>query len=566
MSKKKILILTASPDNELRLRVDKEIKAIEQELEHSKNRNNFEVISKLAVTPGELIRVLQAEKPEIVHFSGHGKEEGLVFENEAGQSQLVSAEALVKLFEKFRNEVQCVLLNACYTEFQAQAIKEHIHYVIGIKNQIEDTAAIKFAVGFYAALIAGRTYQDAYDFGCIALDLEGIPDNLIVFWDNTQPNYLTVPRLPEHPPTAHHYLNIINALKSGRLVPFIGPGFNLFDGQLTNPRLSEIELADYLAQNLGITSPYEDLVGAPCPLCLVSADDLPADCPVKKALLQGTITACSLGNEQALALAKMNLQCLAQYIQLTFGIKDVYERLYELLRGKYSPSRFYLFWANLPGKMKEKQYPLPYQLIVTTNYDDMLERAFRVANQPFDLVFYVAEGEEARGRFKYKPFEQRACPIDQPNQLEVIGKAKDHPVILKLYGAVDLSESQQCNFVITEDHHINYLVYREIGQLLPKDILEILWESHNILFMGFSPSDLDLRVIVNRIWGERVVGQKSWMIHESKPGELDKTFWNKRQVELIYSRLEDYFTDLANGIDNLQPKRSLYEPWSKLYG
>lgn len=565
MLKKKILILTASPDNELRLRVDKEIKAIEQELDRSKNRDKFEIKFELAVTPGELIHILDTEKPEIVHFSGHGKEAGLVFEDVAGQSQLVRAESLVKLFEKFRNEIECVVLNACYSEFQAKAINEHIHYVIGIKNQIEDTAAIKFAVGFYAALIAGRTYKDACDFGCIALDLEGIPDDLIVFWENTQP-ILTVPRLPEHPPTTHHYLNIINALKSGRLVPFIGPGFNLFDGQLTNQRLSEIELADYLAQNLGITSPYEDLVGAPCPLCLVSADDLPADCPLKKALLQGTTTACPLANEQALAFAKMNLQYLAQYIQLTFGIKNVYERLYELLRGRYSPSRFYLFLANLPGKMKDKQYPLPYQLIVTTNYDDMLERAFRAANQPFDLVFYVAEGEEARGRFKYKPFEEKARPIDQPNLLEVIGKAKDCPVILKLYGVVDLIESQQCNFVITEDHHINYLAYREIGQLLPKDILEILWESHNILLMGYNPSDPDLRVIVNRIWGERLVGQKSWMIHQSKPGELDKTFWEKRQVELIDSRLEDYCTELANRIEKLQPKQPLYERWSPLYG
>ncbi|MGF1937591.1 MAG: SIR2 family protein [Nostoc sp. ChiQUE02] len=556
MSKKKILILTASPENHLRLRVDKEIKAIEQELDRSKNRDNFEIVFKLAVTPSDLIRVLEAEKPEIVHFSGHGKEAGLFFENEAGQSQLVSAEALVKLFEKFRNEVQCVLLNACYSEFQAEAINEYINYVIGIKNQIEDTAAIKFAVGFYGALIAGRTYKDACDFGCIALDLEGISDDLIVFWNNTQLKL----RLPENPPTNHHYLDIINALKSGLLVPFIGPGFNLFDDQLTNPRLSEIELVDYLAQDFG--SPYKNLVGAPCPLCLVSADDLPTDCPVKKALLQGNTTACALANEQALAIAKMNLQCLAQYIQLTYGIKNVYERLYEVLRGRYSPSRFYLFLANLPGKMKEKQYPLPYQLIVTTNYDDMLERAFRAANQPFDLVFYVAEGEETRGRFKYKPFEEKARPIDKPNQLEVIGKAKDCPVILKLYGVVDLIESQQCNFVITEDHHINYLVYREIGQLLPKDVLEILWESHNILFMGYNPSDPDLRVIINRIWGKRVVGQKSWMIHQSKPGELDKTFWNRRQVELIDSRLEDYCTDLANGIENLPPKKSLYQLWS----
>ena len=44
--------------------------------------------------------------------------------------------------------------------------------------------------------------------------------------------------------------------------------------------------------------------------------------------------------------------------------------------------------------MRARGYP-PELVIVTTNYDDALERAFRAANEPFDLVTYVAEGERA---------------------------------------------------------------------------------------------------------------------------------------------------------------------------
>ncbi|MBD2598009.1 SIR2 family protein [Nostoc spongiaeforme FACHB-130] len=559
MVKKKILILAASPEDKQRLRADKEFNKIKDVLELSENREKFEIKFRPAVKRHELIHILDIEKPDIVHFSGHGKETGLVFEGDEGKSEVVLANALAHLFEQFSNDIECVVLNACYSESEAQKIHEHIRYVIGIKNQISDTAAIQFAVSFYDAIFLGHNYQVACQRSRVQLEIvqEIPPDNLIVFLEKSQTN-LTVTRLPENPPTPRHYSNIINALKSGRLVPFIGPGFNLIDGKLTNHRLSEIELAAHLAENLEITSPYESLVGSPCPVCLVSAEDLPADCPVKKALVKGTTTACPIANEQALALAKMNLQCLAQYSQLIHGIENLYKSLYELLRGKYSPTQFYSFWAELPQKMQEKQYPLPYQLLVTTNYDDMLERAFRAANQPFDLVFYVAEGEEARGRFKYKPYEKQAIPIDHPNKWEVINKAKNHPVILKLYGALIEEEG---SFVITEDHHINYLAYREIGQLLPKDILEILWESHNILFMGFNPSDPDLHVIINRIWGERVVGQQSWMIHESKSGELDKAFWSRRVVDLIESRLDDYFTELVNGIENLRPKKSMYEIW-----
>jgi hypothetical protein len=47
-----------------------------------------------------------------------------------------------------------------------------MHQAIG--NQ----AAIEFAVGFYDALGAGRSIEDAFKLGCIAIDLEGIPESL----------------------------------------------------------------------------------------------------------------------------------------------------------------------------------------------------------------------------------------------------------------------------------------------------------------------------------------------------------------------------------------------------
>jgi len=74
--------------------------------------------------------------------------------------------------------VKCVVLNACYSEAQADAIAEHIDYVVGMKEAIGDEAAIKFAVGFYDALEAGRNFETAYKFGCSAIDLKGIPEYL----------------------------------------------------------------------------------------------------------------------------------------------------------------------------------------------------------------------------------------------------------------------------------------------------------------------------------------------------------------------------------------------------
>jgi len=176
---KKILILTANPQNIDKRRLDAEVREIQTGLERAKKRDQFEIISKWAVRPDDLRRALLDYEPQIVHFSGYGAAtDGLALENELGQLQMVSTAALAKLFEVFKDKVECVLLNACYSETQAETISQHIDYVIGMHQAISNRAAIEFAVGFYDALGAGRSIEDAFKLGCIAIDLEGISESL----------------------------------------------------------------------------------------------------------------------------------------------------------------------------------------------------------------------------------------------------------------------------------------------------------------------------------------------------------------------------------------------------
>ncbi len=65
--------------------------------------------------------------------------------------------------------VECVVLNACYSEVQTLAISQYIKYVVGMNTAIGDKAAINFAVAFYDALGAGEDVQFAYDLGCSQL-------------------------------------------------------------------------------------------------------------------------------------------------------------------------------------------------------------------------------------------------------------------------------------------------------------------------------------------------------------------------------------------------------------
>ena len=176
---KKILILSANPKGTTPLRLSEEIREIKEGLRRAKRREQFVIESAEAVRYRDIRRVILDYEPQILHFSGHGAgEEGLVFEDETGHEKLVDAEALADLFALFSDKLECVVLNACYSEVQARAIARNIEYVVGMSHAIGDKAAIEFSIGFYDAIGANRSYEFAYRLGCNAIDLAGIPEAL----------------------------------------------------------------------------------------------------------------------------------------------------------------------------------------------------------------------------------------------------------------------------------------------------------------------------------------------------------------------------------------------------
>jgi hypothetical protein len=172
----KILFLAANPKNTTPLRLDEEVRDVDEGLIRARKRDDFLLQQKWALRIRDLRRAMLDVQPHIVHFSGHGTTAGIALEDNMGNVQIVSSEALSGLFELFNNQVKCVLLNACYSELQAEAIGQHVDYVIGMKKEISDKAAIEFSVAFYDALGAGRTVFDAFKFGKNAIDMEGLDE------------------------------------------------------------------------------------------------------------------------------------------------------------------------------------------------------------------------------------------------------------------------------------------------------------------------------------------------------------------------------------------------------
>lgn len=187
----KILFLAANPVDTQPLRLDQEMRAIDQAMRQSEFRNKFDIRQQWAVRISDLQEYLLRHQPDIVHFSGHGSSTNeIVLEDEKIGSRVVPIRTLGRLFAILKDNIRCVVLNACYSQQQAEMIAEHIDCVVGMSRTIGDAAAIEFATGFYRGLGYGKDVKTAFDLGTLQIEMDNLNEEdtpkLISFRSNPE--------------------------------------------------------------------------------------------------------------------------------------------------------------------------------------------------------------------------------------------------------------------------------------------------------------------------------------------------------------------------------------------
>jgi SIR2-like domain len=293
-------------------------------------------------------------------------------------------------------------------------------------------------------------------------------------------------------------VEIVSALKGGRLVPFLGAGINMCGR--TPPRFvpgetlpNGTELAEYLAKRFGYP--------------------------------QGS-----------------NLD-LARVAQFAYSKQSgpLYAALGEIFREHYKPTALHRLFARVHPDIR---------LMVTTNYDDLMERALDEANEaipaggakrPYDIVWYEAEGQY-RGRFIHRPWNETPRPIETPNAYHGFELAK-RPVVLKIHGAIDritpAGDRPRDSFVIAEDQYIDYLLRSGSSAFLPSDLGEEIGDCH-VLFVGYGLKDWNMRVLLRRVWQESRLSWPSWAVQRDID-PVERELWKGRNVALVGAEL-DHFT------------------------
>lgn len=183
----KVLFLGANPITTPRLRLDNEVKLIEEALRASRMGDHFDLEQMWAVGDRDLQDGLLRHQPDILHLSGHGTEAGrLVLEPDAGTRVLGAPglsfsaqdnsriDALGRMFSVAHGRIRCVVLNACYSVATASVIAAHVGCVIGMSQEIGDSAAARFSWSFYNALGYGANVKDAFELAAAQVILGGL--------------------------------------------------------------------------------------------------------------------------------------------------------------------------------------------------------------------------------------------------------------------------------------------------------------------------------------------------------------------------------------------------------
>jgi hypothetical protein len=160
------------------LHTEVEVREVQGAIRGSMFRGRIQVQHRPAATFDTLLDGLNDVRPQIVHFSGHAGAGELAFEKAEGRGSeaAVSLATLKMALGATDRPPTLVVLNACDSLEDAEALLEVVDVVIGMTAKIEDSSAIIFAKRFYAALASGQSIIHSLEQARAAMEAAAMGD------------------------------------------------------------------------------------------------------------------------------------------------------------------------------------------------------------------------------------------------------------------------------------------------------------------------------------------------------------------------------------------------------
>jgi hypothetical protein len=160
-----VLFITVNAPGPDALRLDRELRAIKDQLAKGGAGRFWCIAQEEAVELVDLQRHLLQHQPALVHFSGHGNEHGEFVFRDQEVTTTASVDAIADLFRILQKKPSCVLFAACNSATQASQVAPHVDWPIGMNGSISDDAMIAFSTGFYTGVANDLPFDASFEFG-----------------------------------------------------------------------------------------------------------------------------------------------------------------------------------------------------------------------------------------------------------------------------------------------------------------------------------------------------------------------------------------------------------------
>jgi len=232
---------------------------------------------------------------------------------------------------------------------------------------------------------------------------------------------------------------------------------------------------------------------------------------------------------------------VASFFAYKLGRESLDALLHETLgRTDSTPSATHRFLAevgkSIAGLRRKPSAAHERLLIMTTNYDTLMEQALAEAGVRHDVVAYVQHHPAAKGKFGVLRYRAKEPEFVEASDLDFLSQV----CVYRLNGPLILRGQRVGSYAITEEDQIDWLMGIESKRsALPPFVLSKLHRTH-LLSLGHSARDWSQRALLRTLVDRKLSGKfMSWAV-ALNPAPLSVMTWQRYKVEVFNLHLNEW--------------------------
>jgi hypothetical protein len=183
-----------------------------------------------------------------------------------------------------------------------------------------------------------------------------------------------------------------------------------------------------------------------------------------------------------------------------------------------------------PGVVHEIIASMPFNLVLTTNFDTLMEQAFTDAGKPPKMMVYRRGG----------------------NLEDVTTVSTDRPLVYKLHGTIgDLDN--ELRLIVTEDAIVDFLACVLMRQPPLPELIKNVFTHHSVLFIGYGLKDWNVRVLLRALRGTSPTS-RCFAVQKRPTKERAAKEWETTVIHLRRGEIETYDIDAVKFVKTMRQK------------